>query len=114
MGPARVVWNGIRGMAEDCQDFMAGQFWLRGYFSAAGRGDCLNCDFGEYGDGQDTGAFAIWGCRSAVGTGLEDGRFVCCWVFQELGGGARTEPGRLSRPRGGRGRPGDGLGAEGR
>ena len=20
MGPARVVWNGIRGMAEDCQD----------------------------------------------------------------------------------------------
>ena len=57
---------------------------------------CLNCDYWDYwdfGDGQDYCAFAIWGCRSAVGTGLEDGRFVCCWVVQELGGGARTGAG---------------------
>ena len=59
-------------------------------------------------------AFAIWGCRSAVGTGLEDGRFVCCWVVQELGGGARTGAGRGSAGQeGGRVVRGDGLGAEG-
>ena len=40
--------------------------------------------FGILGDGQDGSAFAIWGCRFAVGTGLEDGRFVCCWVVQEM------------------------------
>ena len=78
---------------------------------------CLNCDYWDYwdfGDGQDGCAFAIWGCRSAVGTGLEDGRFVCCWVVQELGGGARTGAGRGSAGQeGGRVVRGDGLGAEG-
>ena len=78
---------------------------------------CLNCDYWDYwdfGDGQDGCAFAIWGCRSAVGTGLEDGRFVCCWVVQELGGGARTGAGPGSAGQeGGRGVGGDGLGAEG-
>ena len=49
-----------------------------------------------------------------MGTGLEDGRFVCCWVFQELGGGARTGAGPGSAGQeGGRGVGGDGLGAEG-
>ena len=39
MGPARVVWNGICGMAEDCQDCLGrGQFWLRGYFLASWEG----------------------------------------------------------------------------
>ena len=76
--------------------------------------DCLNCDYWDFGDGQDYCAFAIWGCRSAVGTGLEDGRFVCCWVVQELGGGARTGAGPGSAGQeGGRGVRGDGLGAEG-
>ena len=75
---------------------------------------CLNCDFWAYGDGQDYCAFAIWGCRSAVGTGLEDGRFVCCWVVQELGGGARTGAGPGSAGQeGGRVVWGEGLGAEG-
>ena len=75
---------------------------------------CLNCDFWDYGDRQDYCAFAIWGCRSAVGTGLEDGRFVCCWMVQELGGGARTGagPGSVCQE-GGRVVRGDGLGAEG-
>ena len=83
-------------------------------FSAAGRGDCLNCDFGDFGDGQDYCAFAIWGCRSALGTGLEDGRFVCFWVVQELGGGARPGAGPGSAcQEGGRVVRGDGLGAEG-
>ena len=49
-----------------------------------------------------------------MGTGLEDGRFVCCWVFQKLGGGARTGAGPGSGGQeGGRGVGGDGLGAEG-
>ena len=75
---------------------------------------CLNCDFWDYGDGQDYCAFAIWGCRFAVGTGLEDGRFVCCWVVQELGGGARTGAGPGSAGQeGGRVVRGEGLGAEG-
>ena len=75
---------------------------------------CLNCDFWDFGDGRDCCAFAIWGCRSAVGTGLEDGRFVCCWVVQELGGGARTGAGPGSAGQeGGRVVGGDGLGAEG-
>ena len=75
---------------------------------------CLNCDFWDYGDGQDYCAFAFWGCRSAVGTGLEDGRFVCCWVVQELGGGARTGAGPGSAGQeGGRVVRGEGLGAEG-
>ena len=83
-------------------------------FSPAGRGDCLNCDFWDFGDGQDYCAFAIWGCRSAVGTGFEDGRFVCFWVFQELGGGARTGAGPGSAGQeGGRVGRGDWLGAEG-
>ena len=54
------------------------------------------------------------GCRSAVGVGLEDGRFVCCWLFQELGSGARTGAGPGSAGQeGGRVVLGDGLGAEG-
>ena len=61
-----------------------------------------------------TATFAIWGCRSAVGTGLEDGRFVCCWVVQELGGGARTGAGPGSAGQeGGWVVRGEGLGAEG-
>ena len=49
-----------------------------------------------------------------MGTGLEDGRFVCCWVVQELGGGARTGAGPGSAGQeGGRGVRGDGLGTEG-
>ena len=70
--------------------------------------------FWDFGDGRDCCAFAIWGCRSAVGTGLEDGRFVCCWVVQELGGSARTGAGPGSAGQeGGRVVWGDGLGAEG-
>ena len=70
--------------------------------------------WGDFIDGQDYCAFAIWGCRSAVGTDFEDGRFVCFWVFQELGGGARTGAGPGSAGQeGGRVVRGDGLGAEG-
>ena len=46
-----------------------------------------------------------------MGTGLEDGRLVCFWVVQELGGGARTGAGPGSA--GQEGGRGEGLGAEG-
>ena len=97
---------------QDLQDF--GIFGMAGTPLALERSyGCLNCDYWIM-DGQDYCAFAIWGCRSAVGTGLEDGRFVCCWVFQKLGGGARTGAGRGSAGQeGGRVVRGDGLGAEG-